>query len=223
MSPRPLAPPAFLVPVLLLTACATGGAARHFAPATESEAREALGALAAAQRRAASLPAARLLYDARMGRGGASALPGTLAVTYDGKTVRRAALTGPFGARVAQYDAGELTGDDRRALVVDPAALTAVLAGEWPGEPTSVEGCDGGECLLLWEAPLRVSAVVDRHEERLRSLAIEGEEGLLDVTYGGRADPWPERVAAWEKRSGRILRLTLVTVEASTAAGTSRR
>ncbi len=214
MIPRRLAA---LAPVLLLVACATGGAARHFAPATESDVRETLEALAAADRRAATLSAARLLYDARMSGGGAPAVPGTLAVTYDGKDVARASLTGPFGTNVAQYDAGALTGEDRLALVVDPGALRAVLAGAWPGEPAAVEGCDGDECLAVWNAPLRVCAVVHRRDQRLRSLVIEGKSGKLIVTYGGGADPWPERVAAREESSGRSLRLALVAVEAAAA------
>ena len=49
----------------------------------------------------------------RWERKGAPSVPGTLAVTYDGTTVRRASLTGPFGSRVAEYDSGRVTGEDQ--------------------------------------------------------------------------------------------------------------
>jgi hypothetical protein len=217
--PRPFAAFAVLAPVLLLAACATGGAARRFVPPGESQIRETFDALAAAERRAGELPASRLLYDARMSGGGAPAVPGTLAVTYDGKKVQRASLTGPFGSRVAEYDAGTVTGEDRRALVVDPAALRAVLAGAWPGEPASIDGCDGGDCLAVWNTPVRVTATVDRREQRLDSLEIASENGRLTVTYGGTASPWPQRVSAREEPSGRSIRLSLVAVEAASVAG----
>jgi hypothetical protein len=194
----------------VLAACATGRAARTFAPATDAEKREALAALAAAQARAASQPAVRLLYDARMRPGKGPAVPGTLAVTYDGHDVARASLTGPFGSRVAEYSAGTLTGEDRKALLVDPAALRAVLAGAWVGEPHAVEGCDGDDCLVAWNGRVRVGAVVARREQRFRSLSLEGEGGKLIVDYAGEVDPWPTQISASEEKSGRGLKLSLV-------------
>lgn len=218
MIPRPLAASAVIVSLVLLSGCASRAAARHFAPAGADEARETLEALAAAERRAADLPAARLLYDAKMGGTGAPALPGTLAVTYDGTTVRRASLTGPFGSRVAEYDSGRVTGEDRHALVVDPASLRAVLAGAWPGPPSSIDGCDGADCLAVWKAPLRVTATVNRTEQRLAGLDIAAEGGRLTVTYEGEADPWPRRISAREEKSGRSLKLSLVAVEPASPA-----
>jgi hypothetical protein len=220
LSPRPAASLVLLAPVLLLAACATrGGAARHFTPASEAQKDETQTALTAAQERAASLPASRLLYDARISPGTGPAVPGTLAVTYDGSEVERASLTGPFGKRVAEYDAGAVTGEDRQALVVDPGALRAVLSGAWPGEPASVEGCDGDECLVVWRPSgsgrIAVSALVDRRERRLRSLILDGDRGKLVVMYEGAVDPWPQRVAAREERSGRGLKLVLVGREAA--------
>ncbi len=213
MIPRPLAA---LAPILLLSACATGAAARRFTPPGENDERETVEATAAAERRAGELPASRLLYDARMSGGGAPAVPGTLAVTYDGANVRKASLSGPFGSKVAEYDAGRITGEDQRALVVDPAALRAVLAGAWPGPPSSIEGCDGDDCLAVWDAPVHVTATVDRRQRRLDSLAIATRTGRLTVTYGGSASPWPERILAREEPSGRSLKLSLVAVEAAT-------
>jgi hypothetical protein len=217
-----------LAPILWLAACATGRGpmSRHFTPANDLQREEALAAVAAAQERAASLSASRLLYDARMSPGKGPAVPGTLAVTYDGREVARASLTGPFGKRVAEYDAGSVTGEDRQALVVDPGALRAVLSGAWPGAPSSVEGCDGDDCLVVW-APVQggrvgVSGVVDRRAGRLESLALEGDHGRLVVTYEGDADPWPRRLAAREEKSGRGLKLELVAQEAAGApAGSS--
>ena len=208
-------------------ACATRRAARHFAPASETRKEETLAAVSAAQERAASLPASRLLYDARMSPGKGPSVPGTLAVTYDGRDVARASLTGPFGKRVAEYDAGSVTGEDRQALLVEPGALRAVLSGAWPGEPSSVEGCDGDECLVVWTpgrgGRLAVSGVVDRRAARLRSLLLEGDRGTLAVTYEGDADPWPAKIGAVEERSGRALRLSLVAREASETAPASSR
>jgi hypothetical protein len=156
-----------------------------------------------------------------MNPGKGPAVPGTLAVTYDGQQVARASLTGPFGKRVAEYDAGSVTGEDRQALVVDPGALRAVLSGAWPGSPSSVEGCDGDDCLVAW-TPVQggrvgVSAVVDRRVRRLRSLVLDGDRGRLVVDYDGEADPWPRRIAAVEERSGRGLKLVLVGMEAAGA------
>ncbi len=112
-----------------------------------------------------------------------------------------------------------MTGEDRQALVVDPGALRAVLSGAWPGEPASVEGCDGDECLVVWtpsnSGRIAVSALVDRRERRLRSLILDGDRGKLVVVYEGVADPWPQRVAAREERSGRGLKLVLVGREAA--------
>jgi hypothetical protein len=179
----------------------------------------------AAQDRAASLAASRLLYDARMSPGKGPSVPGTLAVTYDGRDVARASLTGPFGKRVAEYDAGSVTGEDRQALVVDPGAMRAVLSGAWPGLPSTVEGCDGDDCLVVWtlfnegfhDSRVGVSGVVDRRAGRLRSLVLEGDRGRLVVTYEGEADPWPRRVAAREEKSGRGLKLELVAQESAGA------
>ncbi len=220
MTSRSLAGLTVLASALLLAACATGRVARNFTPPGPGDTRETVEALAVAERRAAELPPSRLLYDARMSGGGAPAVPGTLAVTYDGEVVQRASLTGPFGSRVAEYDSGRVTGEDRRALVVDPAALRAVLAGVWPGEPASVTGCDGTDCLAVWDTPRRVTATVDRKEKRLDSLEIAGETGRLTVTYGGTTSPWPERISAREDPSGRRLSLSLVAVESVSAAGT---
>ena len=228
MSLRRAAPLALLVPLLPLAGCATGHsrASRNFTPASDAQRQETLAAVAAAQKKAGGLAASRLLYDARMSPGKGPAVPGTLAVTYDGHDVARASLTGPFGKRVAEYDAGSVTGEDRQALVVDPGALRAVLSGSWPGPPDSVEGCDGDDCLVVW-TPVRkdaggslvgVSAVVDRRAARLRTLVLEGDRGRLVVDYEGESDPWPRRLAAREEKSGRGLKLVLVAQETAGAA-----
>jgi hypothetical protein len=204
-----------LVPIL--SACATARPPRHFSPASEAEIQEALGAWSAAASRAASLAACRLLYDARMASG-VAAMPGTLAVTYDGRTVERASLTGPFGSPVAEYAAGSVTGQDRRALLVDPEALRAVLAGTWPGTPSAVAGCDGPDCLLVWNGSLDVEAVIDRTARRVRSLRIAGSAGRLSVAYDGDANPWPVRIVIRDERASRVLALKLVAVEPAQAS-----
>jgi hypothetical protein len=215
--------PSFRLVLLLLfipiaSGCAAARAPRHFSPATVAEMQDALAAWSAADGRAASLPACRLLYDARMASG-VAAVPGTLAVTYDGRQVERASLTGPFGSSVAEYHAGAVTGQDRRALVVDPETLRAVLAGTWPGTPSTVAGCDGPDCLLVWNGSLEVEAVVDRTTRRVRSLRIAGNAGRLSVAYEGDANPWPERIVVREERAKRVLALKLVAVEPAQAPG----
>ena len=109
-----------------------------------------------ARQRADALPAARLLYDARLGRGRLAAVPGTLAVTYDGSRIRRASLTGPFGSPIAEYRDGTLIGEDRQAFLVEPDALRSILAGVWTGGEPRVEGRDRGDLLLSWSGAVRV-------------------------------------------------------------------
>jgi hypothetical protein len=204
-----------LAPFLIVSAgCASRRAAANFTPASESQAREALDAWSAIRRRADALPAARLLYDAKMSNHGAPSVPGTLAVTYDGVDVTRASLTGPFGKPVAEYANGAITSGGRQPFPIDPRILKSVLAAEWPGSPDSVAGCDGPVCLLRFPGPIRADAVVDRGDARVVSLRITGEAGALSVTYEGAGPaPWPERVAVEEERDSRRLALHLVASE----------
>jgi hypothetical protein len=201
-----------LLLVPFLSACAARTAVRDFPPASPGEARDALAAWTTAAARAGSLPPSRLLYDARMSSG-AAALPGTLAVVDDGREVLRASLTGPFGSRIAEYSAGAVTGEDRRALVVDPRALRAVLAGTWPAAPSGVDGCDGGECRLVWNGQPSVEAILDVSRARVRSMVIEGPSGRLSIEYDGEPNPWPERIVLREERSSRRLSLHLAAIE----------
>jgi hypothetical protein len=198
--------------LLFLEACA---AARRFAPAGPEDVRAALSAWETAGERASSLPPSRLLYDAHMGTSGLPSVPGTLAVTYGGRDIRSAALTGPFGSRVAEYAEGVVTGEDRKACVVDPDVLRSVLAGVWSGAPDAVVGRDGNDCLLSWDGggkPYRAEGVLDLSEQRLRSLSVSGRDGRLSVSYSGALRPWPERIAV-KDGSGRSLSLALIATE----------
>jgi hypothetical protein len=224
LSCRPLRLALLAVVVGALAACATTRPQRHFIPATSQQQSQALAAWNEARERAASLPASRLLYDAKMGSGGAPSVPGTLAVSYDGKAVTLASLTGPFGARVAEYRDGSVTGEDREALVVDPDVLRSVLAGAWNGSPVSVEGCDSGECLVSWSAQAgRGTAVVAVASAAVRSIKLSGSAGHLLVDYSGEASPWPARIRVQDEKSGRSLTLKLVAVEPAVAAGSANR
>ncbi len=226
MSPRPLRLPLLVVLLCTLAACATTRPQRHFDPATPDQRQQALAAWSAAQERAASLPASRLLYDAKMASGGAPSVPGTLAVSYDGKAVTVASLTGPFGSRVAEYRDGTVTGEDRKALVVDPEVLRSVLAGAWSAgaAPVSVEGCDGGQCQLAWSAAAgRGTAVVELAGGGVRSMDLSGSAGHLLVEYTGETAPWPAKITVSDETSGRNLSLKLVAVEPVHAAGSSGR
>jgi hypothetical protein len=209
---RPLA--GGLLLALLATGCASHRAAAHYAPASEAQVREALDAWSAIRRRADSLPPSRLLYDARIGEKGAPAVPGTLAVTYDGSDVTRASLTGPFGKPVAEYANGAMTGGDGRPFPVDPRVLRSVLAAAWPGDPSSVAGCDEAACLLVFDGAIRAEAAVDRAASRLVSLRVTGEAGSLAVAYDdGAPAPWPPRIAVEDEVHSRRLALRLVASE----------
>ena len=210
---RPLAG-AVLVGLLVSAGCASHRAAAHYAPASELQGREALDAWASIRRRAEALPPSRLLYDARLSGKGVPALPGTLAVTYDGSDVSRASLTGPFGSSVAEYADGTLKSGGRQPFPVDPRLLKSVLAGAWPGDPRRIGGCDGAACLLVFEGPIRANAVVDSKDARLLSMRITGEAGSLSVTYDGPApSAWPERISVEEEGRSRSLALRLVASE----------
>ena len=55
--------------------------------------------------------------------------------------------------------------------------------------------------------------MLDLQERRLRSLSLSGGGGILSVSYTGRVQPWPERIALKEDRSGRSLALSLIATE----------
>lgn len=208
-----------------LSACATTRPQPPFGPATPEQRQQALGIWSAAQERAASLSASRLLYDAKMGSGAAPSVPGTLAVTYDGKAVAAASLTGPFGARVAEYRDGAVTGEDRKALVVDPDVLRSVLAGAWSSasSPIAIDGCDAAQCILKFDSEAgRGTALLDLGGG-VRSMDLSGAAGHLVVDYAGEAKPWPPRITVRDMNSGRHLSLKLVAVEPIQAAGNSGR
>ena len=207
--------PAAAFSLVALAACTTTRPARHFAPASDAEAREALDAWTSVLERAASLPASRLLYDARVSKGGAPPVPGTLAVTYDGRAVVTASLTGPFGARIAEYRDGRVTGEDREALPIDPQAMLAVLAGgAWPGAAPSVAGVDAGDARLDFAAEnARVRVVLDVARRSPVSLEVDGREGHLVVDYAGETNPWPGRVDVREETTRRRVALKLLAVE----------
>jgi len=212
--------------VLLSTlgACATQRPSRHFGAASADETREALAAWSAVSERAASLAASRLLYDARLSANGTPTVPGTLAVTYDGTAVVTASLTGPFGSNIAQYRDGELTGQDRKAFVVDPQAMRAVLAGAWTGGPPSVQGFDAGQSLLAFDAEgARVLVVLDVASRSLVSMDVAGRSGHLVVDYTGQANPWPGRLTVRDEDTKKSLALKLVAVEPIGAGGSAGR
>lgn len=222
MNARRLRLLALLPPLLALAACATTAkASRHFVPATDEDEREALAAWTAVRDRAAALAPSRLLYDAKLSAGGVASVPGTLAVTYDGSTVVTASLTGPFGSRIAEYAGGTVTGEDRKAFVVDPEALRAVLAGTWNGASPVVEGRDGAECQLAWKGSdaTRVVAILDLEHRNVVSMELSGRAGNLTVAYSGSPDPWPGRIALRDEKTGRSLTLKLVAVEPTGAGG----
>ena len=206
----------------LLTGCASTRPSRAFPPASPDDARRTLAAWAAIRERSSRLPASRLLYDAKLGSGAAPSVPGTLAVVYDGKAVVTASLTGPFGSRIAEYRDGTVTGEDRRAFVVDPEAMRSVLAGTWNDDAPVVRGFADGEGLLAMEAgESHVTAVVDVAGARLVSMNLSGRPGRLAVEYAGETRPWPAKLSIRDEAAKKSLALKLLAVEPAGAARTS--
>jgi hypothetical protein len=202
------------VAVLLLAVgagCATRGLPR-FAPATAVESARALETWADALRRAGSLQAARLLYDASA-RSGLVRVSGTLAVAQAADRVD-AVLTGPFGAPLARYENGALRGERLRPIAVRPEELRALLAGVWTSGAPSVAGARAGKVLLRWESDgQRAEGVLDVAAGRLTLLRITRSEGELTARYSGPAAPWPEKIELEEGRTGNRLELSLIARE----------
>lgn len=197
-----------LVAVAATTACASRRPA--FGPAGAEDSRRALDAWQAALARADSLGPARILYDAKMSEGLVK-FPGTLAVEARPDRLE-ATLTGPFGSPVARYASGVLEARGARPIPLDPEELRAVLAGVWRSTPR-VEGARGGESLLRFTGSERVEAVLDVPGTRVATLTIERPEADLVATYSGKLDPWPERIRIEDRRSGKVLQLTMVAKE----------
>ena len=167
-------------------------------------------------RRAESLGAARLLYDARLFQGLLS-LSGTLAVRVSPDSID-ATLTGPFGAPLARYEDGALRGDGIRTLAIAPEQLRWLLAGVWEGETPTVVGLDGRDALLRWNGGEQVEGVIDLGESRFLSVRVARTGGAILATYSGALDPWPRRLEVQDLRSGSKLRLTLVAQETAASA-----
>jgi hypothetical protein len=189
-----------------------------FGPVDAEDARRALGAWQNALDRADSLPAARLLYDARMSEGLVK-VPGTLAVLAQPDRLE-ATLTGPFGSPLARYASGVLEARGVRPIPLDAEELRAVLAGVWRTTP-EVAGARGGQTLMRFPGRDAVEGVLDVAEARLESLRISRAEADLVATYAGRRDPWPERITLEDRRSGRRVQLTLVAREPADSASPS--
>ncbi len=196
----------------LLPGCASGPAPpRHFAAAGPEQAVRAASAWREALARSETLPAARLLYDARV-RQGIGSLSGTLAVATHPV---EATLTGPFGATLATYTDGALRGERFAPVVIEPEPLLWMLAGVWKAGEPDVRGFQGDEALLAWEGAMRAQGVLSVKAARLTSLRVERGRQTLEATYAGTAEPWPSRLEILDLSSGSSLRLTLVGREPS--------
>jgi hypothetical protein len=160
--------------------------------------------------RADSVAAARLLYETRI-RQGLARSTGTLAVRLTSDSVT-ATLAGPFGATLARYENGALTGEGIRPIAIEPAALRGLLAGVWREPGAIVTGVDASSGQLVWEAG-RVEGVLDVPHAFFESLRIDRPEGSIQATYEGARDPFPEKIDLEDLRSGSHLRLTLSALE----------
>jgi hypothetical protein len=181
-----------------------------FGPSGAEESQRALDAWETALQRADSLGPAKILYDAKMSEGLVK-IPGTLAVEARPDRLE-ATLTGPFGSPVARYASGVLQAKGARPIPLDAEELRAVLAGVWRS-PARVEGARGTESLLKFEGRDKVQAVLDVASTRVQTLTIDRPEAELVATYSGRLDPWPEKITIEDRRSGKVLQLTMVAKE----------
>lgn len=187
---------------------------RALAPANDALKARVLAAWDEALRRADSLGPARLLYDAKFGRG-AVKLPGTLTV-YAGLESLTLKAAGPFGVEVGSYDEGTYRAKGAEAAFLDPAVLRGVLAGVWRGGTPEVSGADSEEGLLRWSEAGGVAAEarLDLSAAHLRSLEVRGRSGEISAEFSGSFDPWPEEILLLDQKSGRSLKLKRVAVEA---------
>lgn len=181
-----------------------------FGPSGAEESRRALDAWETALHRADSLGPAKILYDVKMSEGLVK-VPGTLAVEARRDRLE-ATLTGPFGSPVARFASGVLEAKGARPIPLDAEELRAVLAGVWR-TPARVEGARGGESLLKFEGRDKVEAVLDVAATRVQTLKIDRPEAELVATYSGRLDPWPEKITIQDRRTGKMLQLTMVARE----------
>jgi len=146
-------------------------------------------------------------------------MPGTLAVVaVPGRL--EATLSGPFGSPLARYGSGVLEASGTRPIPLDAEELRAVLAGVWRAEPR-VAGARDGRTLLRFSGKDAVEGVLEVSQARRATLSIVRPEADLLATYSGRLDPWPERIALEDRRTGRRLELTLVAREPADPSPTS--
>ena len=196
--------------LLFVSGGCAGRRHRTFSPPGEADAATALTAWKDAVARVASAPGARLLYDARISQGlGRSS--GTLAVVLGDVSIS-AVLTGPFGAPLARYESGALTGENIRPVPIDASALRALVEGVWREPGATVAGISGSEARLTWPG---VEGVLDVPRAVFESLRVERREGRVEATYGGARNPYPEKVDAEDLRTGSHLKLTLLAVDKS--------
>jgi hypothetical protein len=194
--------------ISLTWSCTTRPAA--FRPAGAEDARRALDAWQNALDRADTLPAARLLYDARLSEGLVK-FPGTLAVNAQPDRLE-ATLTGPFGSPLARFESGVLEGKGLRPIPLDAEELRAVLAGVWRATP-EIAGARGDQVLIRFPGARPVEGVLDVSRGCLESLHISRAEADLVATYDGARDPWPEKITLEDRRTGRRVQLTLLAKE----------
>lgn len=215
---RGAAAAAILAPLALTLASACASTAprppRALPPADDILKARVLAAWEEALRRADSMGPARILYDAKFGKGVVK-LPGNLAV-YAGPESLTVKASGPFGVEVGSYEEGTYTGKGGEASFLDPTVLRGVLAGVWRGGPPDVSGADSEEGLLRWGAPGGVAAegLLDLSEARLKSLRVRGDSGEIAAEFSGSFDPWPEVISLVDRKTGRTLKLRRVAVEA---------
>lgn len=190
--------------------CASHPARRSFGPAGADQAERALEAWRTAMARADTLPPSRLLYDAKV-RQGLGSISGALALSTAPPV--RGALSGPFGAPIAVYADGVLTGEKLVPIRIEPEPLLSLLSGVWREPGARVRGIAGDEALLEWPPPSRAEGVIRIGDARFLSIHVEGQGRTFDAEYSGPVTPWPERVALTDVATKSTLRLVLQAKE----------
>jgi hypothetical protein len=201
-----LAAAALVAALLAVPGCASRPVPRHFLPAGADQSARALAAWRDAVARSETVGPSRLLYDAKI-RQGLASVSGTLALVT--APALRGTLAGPFGAPIATYADGALTGEKFAPVRIEPEPLLALLAGVWREPSPQVRGIEGEDALLAWSSDSKAEGVLRMTGARFLSIRVEREGRAFEAQYSGNPDPWPARVAITDLSTGSAMRLVL--------------
>lgn len=195
------------------TAVLVSGCAGRYRPVSAQDESRILAAWREAVGRTSRLVAARLLYEAAVSQG-VLRVHGTLAVRVNAEEVD-GRLSGEFGAPLARYEKGELTGEKLQSVRIPARELRWLLAGIWGDGDPQLSGFDGSRALLRWKGSDSAEGVFEVAGKRLVRLDVARVDGNLEVRYSGATTLWPEGIDIAERRTGSAMRLRLIAAEPS--------